>query len=272
MSGNDDSTACAKLTKPFRFPEHGVLMRPVSEWQLCHRSICDECANAPEATAVHFECFQIFKARYQHPDHGLTGEQVLQRLWTASLWRSPWRKAPLIQLSDDAVNRRGLAIVAEIAGIANLTKLPIELISAIRYSSAHSLLWRSSSVVALSLEEIDPPPFLRIPLDRLASWKRGEPLLQAPPPLSLPPYVIITIDVHGISSIERLPERPRYDHDTRTDLAFVIEDIKRLANTHVEFKVTTYISTQLAGLLASCCSDLMTQGRPRTPLSSRSRT
>lgn len=69
--------------------------------------------------------------------------------------------------------------------------------------------------------------------------------------VSLPPLIRLTIDIHGISKIERLDQRPGYDGLNMKELAYVLERREDLSNTYVEFKVCKVtLSSSLAFLIS----------------------
>ena len=220
MSSNEDSTAYDACTRPFPFPQHGMVPTRVDDRRLCRRHGCSICASTPQFVQVHYDCYEI----YMH-ESKLEANEALGRLWAAGSWRSPWPKAPLIHLSRTApIDANTLKRVAEICGIPQLSKLPPELVDMIRQFSPHELLWRSILVIRLANQlSMSSEPLLRLPLDAILSWERGGKLIRTS--LSYPPWVRLTIDPHGISKVERLSERPLYDGTVTEHLAFIVGDI-----------------------------------------------
>ncbi|KAI1158973.1 hypothetical protein F5B18DRAFT_638719, partial [Nemania serpens] len=201
----------------------------VNERMLCRRNKCNQCVDAPEFIPIHYDCYQIFR-RNVSPDES----EALDLLWTIGSWRNPWSRAQPIHL-DHAIDRVGLEKISRISGLSGLCKLPHELVHIIRDYSPHELFWRSIFVISLSSEIPQMRPLSRSPLDRVLSWDRGaSPVLTSS--VSLPPLIRLTIDIHGISKIERLDQRPGYDGLNMKELAYVLERREDLSNTYVEFK------------------------------------
>ncbi|KAI0389747.1 hypothetical protein F5Y17DRAFT_469442 [Xylariaceae sp. FL0594] len=170
---------------------------------LCRRNKCGNCVGAPEFVPVHYDCYQIFMLNVH-----LGESEALDLLWTIGSWRNPWPRAQPAYLSH-AVDQLGLERISEISGLPDLRRLPPELIDMIRDLSPHQLFWRSIFVMSLVSNIPQLRPLSQRPLHEILSWERGAPPVftsSAP----VPPVIRLTIDVHGISSIERLPEWPAF--------------------------------------------------------------
>lgn len=197
---------------------------------LCRRNKCTQCVSAPEFIPIHYDCYQIFRGNVN-----LEESEALDLLWTIGSWRNPWPRAQPIYLGD-AIDQVGLERISEISGLSDLCRLPPELVGMIRDLSPHQLFWRSIFVITLSSKIPQLRPLSRSPLNRISFWERGAfpvPTLSVP----LPPLIRLTIDIHGISKIERLHERPVYNGRAMKQLAFIIEHIRDMSNIYVEFKV-----------------------------------
>ncbi|RSL68076.1 hypothetical protein CEP53_002751 [Fusarium sp. AF-6] len=220
LYGNDDSTACQETTQPFSFPQYDMFLSIPSGLELCRRAGCGQCAIAPEFVTVHHECYRIFIA-YCKEASGLEKDEAVDRLWTLGSYRNPWPKAELIRLTERQVDLSALQRVADIVGLSQLGRLPSELALLVRNFSRHELFWRSVTVIGLSSNLPPPRPFSRILLNRVLSWKRGEPPIPNPSPQT-PPFVRITMDNDGLCEIERLEKPPPYTGKIFKDLAFCV--------------------------------------------------
>ena len=232
MSGNENSTAYDGRTRPFPFPQPGMVPTIVNDRKLCRRKRCSVCVHAPEFIPVHYECYEIYWQKST-----LDEDEALSRLWVAGAWRSPWRKAPLVHLQMPPVDRGALKGMAEICGIPSLSRLPTEILETIRAFSQHALLWRSVVVTRLAARlsaYTSSTPLLRVPLSSISSWERRGKLARASS--GCLPWVRIAIDTDGISKVERLPGRPSYNGAVTDHLAFIVEDFTDI-DIDVEFKV-----------------------------------
>lgn len=231
----------------------------VSTWVddrlLCRRPRCSSCASAPEFIAVHYDCYRIFsecsgQASKQAP------KRMLDRLWIVSSWRKPWPKAQIAHLTEETIDPLAFSKMAGVSGLPQLCKLPPELVSMIRDLSHHELLWRSISVVALSSKKPQVQTYLKVPLDRILPWRRGEPFMPASSSLSLPSHVRFTIDCQGISKVERLHEWPLYNDDRPRGLVFIVGRIDDMPGVYTEFKVRPFF-------FQLCSSNIFKDGRLR---------
>ena len=156
---------------------------------------------------------------------------VLDRLWTLALWRKPWAGAPRIFLPQQPIIfSESVATVARKFGLPGLArKLPAEIVLMIHGYSEPAALWRLGAALDLAAELNSTTPTTTVDgvvshsLRRVVSWQRGSVPMLAREQRPLP-IIRLTIDAHGIKSIERLPDeepppsRARFDH-----LAFIIE-------------------------------------------------
>lgn len=199
---------------------------------LCRRNRCNQCVSAPEFVPIHYDCYQIFRGNVD-----LDESEALDLLWMIGSWRNPWPRAQPIYLCN-AIDKLGLKRVSEISGLSDLCRLPPELVGMIRDLSPHQLFWRSIFVMSLSSKIPQFRPFSRSPLSKILSWERGaSPVLTSSVPPPPPPLIRLTIDVHGISKIERMHDRPVYSNRIMKQSAFIIEHIRDVSKIHVEFKV-----------------------------------
>ncbi|OAA57936.1 hypothetical protein SPI_06821 [Niveomyces insectorum RCEF 264] len=201
-------------------------------------------------------------------DEHQTGDEVLERgqngkpggahalldwLWTVGAWRRPWPSAAKLRLEDAgpaAYGHAELAVfarMAAVAGLVQLTTLPLELAQIVYELSAHSLFWRAITVHCLCLRALWrrqqqqqqqlTEPLRLVPLAKILSWERGHALHVADSSSALslsllPPLIRITVDRVGICRIERRHEiaaRP-WNGATTTRLAFIVEDARILAS------------------------------------------
>ena len=117
--------------------------------------------------------------------------------------------------------------------IPQISKPPPELIEIIRNLSLHELVWRSIAVIRLVTRlSTSSAPLLKVPLDAILSWERGGELAYTA--LSYPRWFRPTIDLDGISKVEKLHERPLYDGTVTERLAFIVEN---LPGINTELKV-----------------------------------
>ncbi|KAK5630102.1 hypothetical protein RRF57_005817 [Xylaria bambusicola] len=195
---------------------------------LCRRNKCNQCVGSPEFVPIHYDCYQIFRVNVN-----LGESEALNLLWTIGSWRNPWPRAQPIYLSN-AIDQVELERISEISGLPDLRRLPPELVGMIRDLSPHQLFWRSIFLRPLS----------RSPLNEILSWERG-----ATPVFTLstliPPLIRLTIDIYGISKIERLREWPVFNSRTTNQSAFILEHIRDVPKIYVEFK--SYISNTRKG-------------------------
>ncbi|KAL1848313.1 hypothetical protein VTK73DRAFT_10163 [Phialemonium thermophilum] len=221
LLGNDDSTACAERSRPFPFPKHGYPTELVDGRWPCRRSVCDDCAIAPEAVALHYDCFRIFEV-WSRQSSSLEGQEALDRLWTLASARNPWPRARLLHLDETTVDVAALPRMAGVVGLPQLCQVPREILVMIQRLCPHELLWRSLSVIAFASQVPMRLPRSTVPLRQVLPWSRGEPLTASASDSEMLPYITIVMDRRGIREIYRRKERPPYTGQTSTSLAFIV--------------------------------------------------
>ena len=124
----------------------------------------------------------------------------------------------------------------ESLGLPDLFDLPAELLDQIHDNSKGYFFWRCVSALKLALDESedldDTLAVLR--LDSIVSWERHGPLEMALG-ATLPPIIRITMDVDGISKVERLPTVPSYDGECHKHFAYIVvyEEVMSEANAQL---------------------------------------
>ncbi|KAL2675433.1 hypothetical protein Neosp_011618 [[Neocosmospora] mangrovei] len=223
LFGNDDSTCTAFYTG--RSPITYSPPRDV-EPPLCGNMGCRKCG--AEGVAIHADCYAVFMLNCE-------SERAMDRIWVASAWRDPWRRAPELYLDDGSFTAPRPS-TAESIGIPELAKLPMEIIQHIRSYSLEAPYWRYCTVQDLAQRSTAPTAFQSFPLHEVSAWERGgEPLLAAD--TSQLPIVRVLVDSHGISKLERLPDWPEHVaslSDTRRVYVFI--DERRVKDISMHFK------------------------------------
>lgn len=208
----------------------------VDEHALFHYHInCPSCLRRPESTAVHGDCFTLFRQLYR-------AEDALHRLWTRTAWRNPWRDAEPFPFRRLPVYRPALGRVALFWDLLRLNFLPQELIEIICDYSEHSWLWRTVAVYRLvhGLSSAMPEPLTTLRLSKVDSWDgdAAVPLRQVDKGQPGSPFAVLrlTVDHDGIRRIERLAERPQYAPQSDNYNAFVIVEKKAFAGVKVQLQ------------------------------------
>ncbi|CVK84746.1 uncharacterized protein FMAN_01674 [Fusarium mangiferae] len=145
---------------------------------------------------------------------------VLERLWVAAVWRTPWIMSslkPKIQL--DVVDNELVSIslpTAEILGLPQLTALPSEVLQLIKAYSRGSVIWSYPAIkaraeeMAMFDERMSESDDMQYELSIVKKWHRGQDAeLDEKPPQSV--VFRFTLDSHGLLDIERLPNWPEYE-------------------------------------------------------------
>ncbi|KAL2134651.1 hypothetical protein VTI74DRAFT_11229 [Chaetomium olivicolor] len=235
--------------------------------RICQYCNCKACPLSPDAVFVHAACLQVFRRQWRPKGH--SNAEMMDRLYLTTAWSYPWKYAPALRLSPPHVLLQVPSSVAVGLGLPQLATLPLEIVERIRSHSAGSPLWRYLFLTAYGSEfaEIQPSPFVSVPLNEVSSWKRGEALVRvlpsepsgirnsSAPSESSETYesegseseahgssaeqsvVRVTIDWRGIREIERLEEAPRHrTHHPSDDLAFAVLKGDQVDKTSVHFK------------------------------------
>ncbi|KAI0426626.1 hypothetical protein F5Y09DRAFT_334008 [Xylaria sp. FL1042] len=199
---------------------------------VCRNLNCRICARAkgPEWIAIHTDCYHLYRSCAE-----LSESKAHDLLFMIASWRNPWTGAEPMYL-DPGINQAELIKVSEKFQLPHLQKLPMELLDMIRKEQPHVAFWRFQFVISLSPSiKLPQSPLQKKPLGEIFTWKRGE-SPKPGPSTPLPPLVRLTINVHGIQSIQRLHKQPEYDGHTRKSLGFIVEHTTNLSDITVEFK------------------------------------
>ncbi|KAF5643794.1 hypothetical protein F25303_6191 [Fusarium sp. NRRL 25303] len=178
------------------------------------RSECGLCCQTihPNEWAI-AHCYCLFLQTYPK-------KPVLERLWVAAVWRTPWIMSslkPKIQL--DVVDNELVSIslpTAQILGLPQLTALPSEVLQLIKAYSRGSVIWSYPAIkaraeeMAMFDERMSESDDMQYELSIVKKWHRGQDAeLDENPPESV--VFRFTLDSHGLLDIERLPNWPEYE-------------------------------------------------------------
>ena len=119
-----------------------------------------------------------------------------------------------------------------------MCRLPRELLDMIQLDSKRSLFWRHISVVqfASCVTGTTPEPVISFPLGQILSWKRNEYPKDITSEEELP-IIRLTIDVEGISRVERLPCVPVYTGECNNSLGSIVHLASDVSGIAVQVKV-----------------------------------
>ncbi len=209
-------------------------------WHHCMAAECVPCEVSPQSCVVHKDCLQVFI-------RNCTTHDALDRLWVARVWRRQlWvgMHVPELNLlrTDKILGSEVPTLLdyAERRGLPQLKVLPLELVGIIHKLLQGHLFWRYLAIVHMTRQFSIAPsqPLQSFPLRTVASWERGGmPKLAAGRLDDLPPTICLTLDVDGLRAFERLPERPTFEPRRFNDLAFIVDEQTRHADTVAHFKV-----------------------------------
>lgn len=234
MLGNEASDRVAFLTDLFPFPRYGPVF--VNGWRLCTYPNCDYCTSKPESVILHHDCFKTFVRHVlaSNAANPSSPRAVMDRLWRFTAARVPWKDVPDLFLEDDDLSTLDRATVGAVAtghDMPLLQVLPPELVEMVKQRSEDTVFWRITSAVDLANRladaPVDPAPARTLPMDTIASWRRGEaPIVceDAGMTASLP-IVRLSIDSRGLKSIERYPADSHITSSPRraSSMVFVVE-------------------------------------------------
>ena len=235
---NDDPNANLRphtLSYPFPDYAYGRRVDRVEglDFRLCSSDGCTGCLASSEAATIHSDCFALFRAGCASPD-------ALDRLWRVAAWRRPWRTAPLLDLPDAAdLPLFGVRVLAERCGMPRLGSVTAEIVAMIRSHSASAAFWRLACALQLAreLDSVTDNEPVSMPLRAVGRWRRGCPPPVASAPDRSSPFVRLTIDSHGISEVEGLPDWPEHGPRRFDHLAFAVLDTDSHAFVVAQFKV-----------------------------------
>ncbi|KAF4416114.1 hypothetical protein FACUT_12829 [Fusarium acutatum] len=170
---------------------------------------------------------------------------VLERLWVAAVWRTPWIMSslkPRIQL--DVVDNELVSIslsTAELLGLPQLTDLPSEVLQLIKAYSRGSAIWTYPAIkakaeeMAMFDEIMSEDDDMQYKLSIVKKWHRGQDAeLDENPPESV--VFRFTLDSHGLLDIERLPDWPEYKGCRYRTHKYFFIDFAEAQGTWVYFK------------------------------------
>lgn len=244
--GTPTSAACESTTIPFRYPNCRLYSYSIGGHVISRKGPPpSDKPSSRESATLHHDCFEVFRQQYTESD-------ALDRLWTLSLWRVPWRGATRIflpqkpMLGSQSIDKLALKL-----GLAPLAGMPPEIILMIHSYSESATFWRLVAALDIAaVFKVTPTDELTATyaLRRIAFWERGQ-APDVPADKGLPPFIRFTIDAFGIKRIERLPDHePTYPGTRFDDLAFVIENQKNMGPGRVNicFKVRQGIDRGIA--------------------------
>ncbi|PTB60475.1 hypothetical protein M431DRAFT_12403 [Trichoderma harzianum CBS 226.95] len=208
-----------------------VVAHNTLENTLCKPYNCGACAASLEAAAVHHGCYGFFTHRCLIDDT----QVLLRRLLVLALWKRPWKEAQPLFLPNSN-DSRSLDVAANMYGLPQLSRLPVDLLKIIHGHSAGALFWRSISVlratVCISNMGDESQQSEVVALRHVVSWKRGGKLDKSD---SQTPLIIrLTIDSDGISRVERLVDYPRYWRKNYRYTAHIVGSGKDVEGVQVE--------------------------------------
>lgn len=226
---------------------------------------CRHCAASPwpVATEFHAACLTLLLSE---GCHRMSQAAVLDRLWTSSTWRLPWRGAPVSTshlIDRPQMSPTALRILETKCGIS-LRRLPAEVVWMVHAHSADCEIWRIGSAMDFTLrlckdQSMASARLYSFPLGDILSWERGGPPMLATGASVITDQSVIrlTVDQHGIRQIERLPTRPRWKsgYVWRTSQpVYVVEEDRKLVGVVAKIKVRWMISTKLWTWVLTECS------------------
>jgi hypothetical protein len=185
---------------------------------------------------MHHGCYGFFTHRCLIDDT----QVLLRRLLVLALWKRPWKEAQPLFLPNSN-DSRSLDVAANMYGLPQLSRLPVDLLKIIHGHSAGALFWRSISVlratVCISNMGDESQQSEVVALRHVVSWKRGGKLDKSD---SQTPLIIrLTIDSDGISRVERLVDYPRYWRKNYRYTAYIVGSGKDVEGVQVELVVST---------------------------------
>lgn len=220
------------MTRPFPFPQLGYSITEVDGFLLCRRPGCVSCAGSPEFVPLHRDCLEIFRNQCS-----IKWADALCRLWVAAAWRTPWRGASPLCFPIDATRSSSLKALCDICKLPRLHKLPLEILQMIQSYSEHALIWRGVLAfdLAAHISKETPSSLSTIPLQDILFWERGNQpqVMLSPFP---PPLIRITVDLIGISKIERISCQP-YKCKCYSSCVYIVVQEKSISKYKAQFKV-----------------------------------
>ena len=192
-----------------------------------------------EYVTVHWDCLQTVKQACEH--QGIDIEDLKDLVWVAAAWRRPASSLALTRLAVPPVSMlhtKHMEVIARSCGMPRLATLPPEILISIQRFSINATFWQAvqSLVFLHTVMALKPGPTLTVPFSQIEAWERDQPILPWSR-LRLEPIVRITIDLHGIEKVERLPVMPRYTGECSNDRLYIVEEEGAFVSTTANIKV-----------------------------------
>lgn len=187
---------------------------------------------------VHWDCCNaLIKVAAKGGVHDTFRDLV----WMVAAWRKPGASMAPTRLSASNMSMfdtRFLARVAQGCGIPQLANMPVDVLLSIHEYSADSVFWRPIQAMVFfeTVMKLQMGPSLLVPFTQLDTWARGQPIMPYRSS-KLDPIIRITVDVHGIKKVERLPWIPTYTGECYHDRLFIIAEEKDFGATVGMIKV-----------------------------------
>ncbi|MBE3048627.1 hypothetical protein IMZ48_40230 [Candidatus Bathyarchaeota archaeon] len=235
------SYAAAHETEAFNYPADTAPDSPIhlENEILCRTLTCRKPGHLKmEHVTIHDDCQMVL---WEAALEKGVGHEFPDLVWMAAAWRKPAPMlAPtrLIDSSTSMLDSRFLGPAARDLGFPLLANMPLELLLHIRGYSADAPFWRRTRVMAFleNVRSIKLGPTLSMPFTQIETWIRDEPVLPYRSS-KLDPVIRITVDVHGIKNVERLPEMPTYNGETFHDRMFIVAPKEVFNTTTATLKV-----------------------------------
>ncbi|KAF4956569.1 hypothetical protein FGADI_3721 [Fusarium gaditjirri] len=144
---------------------------------------------------------------------------ALERIWVAAAWRLPWIIHSPESIPHISFAETGLVSIssstAEALGMPQLAALPSGVLQLIGAYSRESLVWNHPAIKSRAEEfsrfdeNMPKDDDMQYRLEIVKKWHRGQDAdLDENPPKS--GVFRVTLDLHGLLDIERLPDWPEY--------------------------------------------------------------
>ncbi|KAH7208007.1 hypothetical protein BKA60DRAFT_611097 [Fusarium oxysporum] len=223
-------------TKRFRFPRTPGAITDTDWFPLCNLVECRDFRWSPESVTLHADCYCLFLQTYRE-------KPVLERLWVAAVWRTPWIVSSLKPSTQLDIVDNGLVSIslstAEILGLPQLTTLPSEVLQLIRAYSRGSFIWTYPAIKAKAEEmarfdeSMSKDDGMQHNLRIVKEWHRGQDTeLDEDPPES--GVFRFTLDSNGL--LERLSDWPEYKSCRYRTHKYFFIDSAEAQRTWVYFK------------------------------------
>ncbi len=175
----------------------------------------------------------------------------MDRLWLAACWRKPWQGAPRLILPEHyALGLEAVAEVGEKHDLKRMATLPPEIVQMIRSFCDTSLFWKLASALDLChrFHATSTSDLTTMSLDQVVEWRRYAEVAASDSP-DLPPFLRITIDSRGVSSLDRIDSALSDDFLPRDNESYIIQDVASCKDIEVVIKVCMLVPLMPRGLL-----------------------